>query len=168
MHAKLKILPIMPPRKYTHNTYTDEQREEFCALAQVVGIGRAIRELGYPSYPTAMTWLDARGIEPNVDKVMARVKNFHTFYDVQDLLMIIDETIATIEEMVANVTNADDVVKLATALQKAINSRQILENKATTIVEKREMSQTDIEIAELIRDQERMNAEIKTKISQRD
>ena len=132
-------------------SYTDEQKADFCSLAQEIGIGRAIRELGYPSYPAAAAWMKARGIEPNVDTAMQQMKQWHTFYQVEDMLMAIDNGMSVVEELYATVQTADEAKKLAEALQKLANTRLLLEGKSTSISEKRETTQQDLEIAELIR-----------------
>lgn len=132
-------------------TYTDEQQADFCSLAQEIGIGRAIRELGYPTYPAAVRWLNARGVKPNVDKVMQEAKKWHTYYQVEDMLMAIDNGMSVVEELYASCSTPDDAKKLAEAMQKLANTRLLLEGKANSITEKRETSQQDLEIAELLR-----------------
>lgn len=119
----------------TNKTYTDEQRAAFIELAEQIGIGRAIRELGYPSYPSAQSWCRAAGIEPNVDTAYAQIKAWHTFYQVEDLLIVIDEGISVVQEMLLNATDADEAKKLAEAVQKLVNTRLLLEGKATNISE---------------------------------
>ena len=141
-------------------SYTDEQQAAFCSLAQEIGIGRAIRELGYPkSHASGIKWLNARGLKPNLDKIMQQTKLWHTFYDTQDLLEQIDEAMAVCQEMVSKVNSADDMKKLAEAMQKLVNTRLLLEGKSTQISEKRETTQADLEIAELMRMQAAKNKE---------
>ena len=131
--------------------YTDEEQSKFCSLAQEIGIGRAIRELGYPkSYTTGIYWMKARGVKPNVDKVMQQAKLWHTFYEAEDLLEQIDTAMATCQELMLTVSSADEMKKLAEAMQKLVNTRLLLEGKANSIVEKRETTQQDLEIQELL------------------
>ena len=122
-------------------TYDDEQRSAFVELASQIGIGRAIRELGYPTYPTAQAWCRARGVNPNVDTAFAQIKDWHTFYQLEDMLIVIDEGISVVQNMLLSVDSADDAKKLAEAIQKLMNTRQMLEGKATNITEKRETQQ---------------------------
>src|SRR4051812_3130123 len=136
----------------TNKVYDDEQRAEFIQLAQQIGIGRAIRELGYPTYPTAQSWMRAAGVKPNVDQAYAQMKEWHTFYQVEDLLIVGDEIVSTIQDMIAKADNADDVKKLTEAYQKAVNSRLVLEGKATSITEKREVSPEDSEFEKALRE----------------
>jgi hypothetical protein len=131
--------------------YSDKEQAEFCELAQEVGVGRAVRELGYPSFPMAYQWLAKRGIEPKHSNIMENARKFHRFYQTEDLLKTIDDGLAVIEEMYANVQTPDDAKKLAEAIQKLMNTRLLLEGKANAITEKRETTQQDLEIAELIR-----------------
>ena len=137
--------------------YTDEQKAEFVELARIVGIGRAIRELGYPTWTTGVQWMEARGITPNTDKFMQRIRSYHTFYTVEDIMLTLDDAISAAKDLIATAEDADALAKVANALQKIVNTRQLLEGKATAISEKREMSQMDVEIAALIRQQEMEN-----------
>lgn len=143
-------------------TYTDEQQAIYCELAQVIGIGGAIRELGYPSYPTAMLWLNKRGIEPKQIDVMATARKFQRLYEAQDLLQIVDEGLAVVQSLYGSIESADDAKKLADAIARLVNARNLLEGKANSIVEKRETTQQDLEIAELLRaEQLKQNDSIK-------
>ena len=136
----------------TFKQYDDKQRADFVELAQNIGIGRAIRELGYPSYPTAQSWVRAAGVKPNVDNAYAQIKDWHTFYQVEDMLLVVDEGISLCQDMIIKATQPDDLKKLAESLQKLVNTRQVLEGKATSITEKREVSKEDSEFEKALRD----------------
>jgi hypothetical protein len=131
--------------------YTDEQQKEFCELAQIVGIPRAMRELGYPSFPTAVGWMEKRGIKPLHSNIMETARKYQRFYATEDLLATVDNAMAVVEEMYAQVKTPDDMKKLAEAVQKLVNTRLLLEGKANSITEKRETTQQDLEIAEMLR-----------------
>ena len=146
--------------------YSEEQQAAYCALAQDIGIGRAARELGYPkSWASGIKWMQARGIKPNVDQAMQNIKKWHTFYEAEDLMVAIDNLMAVVEDRMLEVTDADDIKKLAEAIQKLVNTRLLLEGKATNISEKREITQQDLEIAELLREQKAMNMEKKETVT---
>lgn len=134
--------------------YDDKQRTEFVELAAQIGIGRAIRELGYPTYPTAQSWMRARGVEPNRDNAYAQIKAWHTFYQVEDLLIVIDEGISVVQDMLVRADTPDDAKKLAEAMQKLANTRLLLEGKSTSITEKRETTLEDNEFAKALRELE--------------
>ncbi len=144
--------------------YDDKQQATFCELAQTIGVGRAVRELGYPSMPVAYGWLAARGIEPHHDSIMDNARKFHRFYKTEDMLVAVDNALAVVEEMYSKVQTPDDAKKLAEAVQKLVNTRRLLEEKSTTISEKRETTQLDLEIAEALRNEEakqQLNVELK-------
>lgn len=132
--------------------YDDQQRAEFIELAQQIGIGRSIRELGYPTYPTAQAWMRAAGVEPNTDSAYSQMKQWHTFYQVEDLLLVIDEGISVVQEMLVKAETADDMKKLSESLQKLTNTRLLLEGKSTSITEKRAVAQEDHELAQALRE----------------
>ena len=53
-------------------TYSDQEIADFLVIAQDIGIGRAIRQLGYPaSWGTAQRWAKMRGITVEVDDLKA-------------------------------------------------------------------------------------------------
>jgi hypothetical protein len=150
----------------TYKEYTEEQKAEFCTLAQEIGIGRAIRELSFPdSYSTAVRWMTQRGVKPNIDKMMQNVKIWHTFYAVDDLLEQIDTAMAITQDILLKAETADDAKKIAEALQKLVNTRLLLEGKATSINEKRETSKLDLEIADLIAAEKAKNALLKDDVA---
>mgnify|MGYP007127204205 CR=1 FL=1 len=136
----------------TQKVYDDQQRATFVELAQNIGIGRAIRELGFPSYPTAQSWVRAAGVKPNTDTAYAQIKDWHTFYQVEDLLIVIDEGISVAQDMLLKAETPDDVKKLSESIQKLANTRQMLEGKATSITEKREVSAEDTEFEKALRE----------------
>lgn len=132
------------------NRYTDEQKAEFVELAEQIGIGRAIRELGYPTYPAAQAWMKARGVLPNKDTAFAQMKAYHTFYQVEDLLIVIDEGISAAQEMITKAESPDDLKKLSESLQKLANTRLLLEGKSTSITENRAV-EVDTEFEQALR-----------------
>lgn len=142
-------------------TYTDQDKAEFCDVAKEIGIGRAMRQLGYPlSYLSGVQWMKARGIEPNVMTYMQNIKAYHTYYQVEDLLVTMDNAISTAEELMMAADNADDMKKIADALYKIVQTRQLLEGKATAISEKRETTQADLALIDLINAERARNAGI--------
>ena len=148
-------------------TYTDQDKAEFCDMAKEIGIGRAMRQLGYPlSYLSGVQWMKARGIEPNVETTMQAIKAYHTYYQVEDMLVTMDNAISTAEEILMSADNADDVKKIADALYKIVQTRQLLEGKATAISEKRETTQADLMILDLINGEKARNAQIENNLSE--
>lgn len=144
----------------SNDQYTNEQQEEFCSLAMEVGVHRAMRELKYPKSATSgIKWLQARGLKPSVDKMMQKVKEWHTYYQVEDLMEQVDTSLYIVSELMMNCTTADDAKKLAEAIQKLNNTRLLLEGKATSINEKRETTPLDLEISKLIEEQKALNDE---------
>ena len=145
-------------RVRTQPTYTDEQVAAFCEMAQEDGIGRTIRELGYPkSYGTAIRWMNQRGIEPNRDVMKQTAKLWHHFYELEDLLEQVDQGLAVVQELLLTAKTADEMKKLSESIQKLVNTRLLLEGKATSIAEKRETTKTDLEIMDLINQQRAAN-----------
>jgi predicted RND superfamily exporter protein len=94
----------------------------------------------------------AAGVEPRVDTAYAQMKEWHTFYQVEDLLIVIDEGISAAQELITRCDNADDLKKLSESVQKLANTRLLLEGKSTQITEKREVSKEDSEFEQALRE----------------
>jgi hypothetical protein len=131
--------------------YTEPQRAKFVELAQKIGIGRAIKELGYPSWPTGREWCQARGVVPAVDTLMQEVKKFHTFYETTDALLIAEEGFERVrDKLLESNLDADELKKTAEAFQKFVNTWQVLQGKASTITESHSKDSLDLELIDLL------------------
>lgn len=150
----------------SNKRYTDKQQNDFCVLAQEVGIGKAIRELKYPSYPTAITWMKARGISPNIDSLMQTVKQYHLFWENAEARVVAESGMARIHELLANddEIGPEEMKKLSDAYSKYVNAWLVLQGKANDIKEARETTQSDLAIMDLLNAQRAKNAEIETEI----
>lgn len=132
-------------------SYTEKQQSEFVELAQTLGIGPAIRELGYPSYPTAIKWCQQRGVQPAVDTLMQSIKAYHTFYQDRDALLVCEQALARVQEKLSSENlDADELKKVSEALQKTVNTWLLLQGKANNITEKVTKDSTDVELLELL------------------
>jgi hypothetical protein len=145
--------------------YTDKQKNDFCILAQEVGIGKAIRELKYPSYPTAITWMKARGISPNIDSLMQTVKQYHLFWENAEARVVAESGMARIHELLANnEIGPEEMKKLADAYSKYVNAWLVLQGKSNDIRESRETTQSDLAIMDLLNSQRAKNAKTENEI----
>lgn len=140
--------------------YTDQQRAEFIELAQEVGIGRAIRQMGYPTWPAAQKWVKAAGVEISLNKIMSEAKKYHTYYEVEDLLVVVEEGIERAREQYVEADlDPDGLKKVAEALQKNVNVWQILQGKSTSINENRSTDTVDVELIALLEGERKRNKE---------
>ena len=97
-------------------SYSDETKDKFVALAGEVGVEKARKELGYPSYNTAMKWCTQRGIKPptepalslagsvqnaqRIDRSMKEILlNVKEHYDVQVQKAVLDEDSLTLKRL---------------------------------------------------------------------
>src|SRR5690606_31479136 len=102
-------------------------------------------------------WLEKRGVEPKHIDIMEKARLFHSYYKAEDMLKVVDEALSVVQSLYSTVETADDAMKLANAVSKLVNARQVLEGKASSIIEKRETTQTDLEIVELLNAQKELN-----------
>lgn len=134
-------------------TYTDQQINEFLALAEEVGITRAKRELGYPgSWATAQRWAKVRNVAVATDEVMARAAGTREWYKTEEVIVIAQEGFNRVyEELVSNKElSPDDQKKLAEALMKHYNVWANAQGKATAITETRATDTFDEHLQELL------------------
>lgn len=150
----------------SNKRYTDKQQNDFCVLAEEVGIGKAIRSLGYPTYPTAISWMKARGITPNLDTLMQNVKQYHLFWENAEARVVAESAMERIHDMVRNDPSIgpEEVKKLGDAYSKFLNGWLVLQGKANDIKEARETTQSDLAIMDLLNSQRAKNAEIENEI----
>lgn len=132
-------------------SYTEDMKTRLVELAQEVGIGRAMRELGYPSYPAALDWCKQRGVKPNVDTLMQNVKKYHTFYEDTDARIICEQALSRVQDkLVGEDLDADELKKVTEALQKATNTWLLLQGKANSITETQSKDTSDLELIDLL------------------
>lgn len=151
----------------SYKKYSDQEIDQFLEVAKDIGIGRAIRKVGYPdSWGTANRWAKARGIEVTVDDLKAKSKEYHDWYNTEEALLVAQEGMARVHEMLTEQDlDADSQKKLAEAFQKYANTWLLLQGKANAISESRTKDSTDIELLELINEQKMKNAEMESDIS---
>lgn len=152
--------------RFMPRTYTDQEKEEFVALAQQVGIGRAIRDLGYPSWPTGRDWCQERGVEVSVDTLMQAVKSFHRFYEDSDALIIVEEALSRVQEkLLTGNLDADELKKVTEALQKSMNTWLALKGKPGSITETQTKDKTDLELLAMLHNEKAKNEALERGLS---
>jgi hypothetical protein len=133
--------------------HTEEQIEKFLEMAQEIGVGRTMREMGYPkSYATALRWAKNRGVSVNVDPVLQHVKAFDDLYKTEHMLAVVKEGVLRVyEELTENGSlDPDAQKKLAEAFQKYSNQWLVLQGKANAINETQTKDAPDVELMNLI------------------
>lgn len=156
---ELKVMGNEKPEKVE---YTDHERAKFLELAQEIGISKAMRELGFPKHwSTGQKWAKAAGIDVSLNKVMENARKFHTFYETEDMLTVVEAGIERVREayVESKELDADSQKKLAESMQKLGNTWLLLQGKANSINEKRETTTFDVELASLLDEQRRLNQE---------
>jgi hypothetical protein len=143
-------------------SYSDKEIAEFLEVAQEVGIAKAIRQLGYPnSWGTGKKWADARGITIEVDDLKAKAKEFHQWYETEELLIIAQDGMQRVHEQLQEKDlTPDEQKRLAEAFQKYANTWNLLKGRATNITETRSSDGMDLEIVDLLNEEKARNARI--------
>lgn len=133
--------------------YTDKQINDFLALAQDVGIGRAMRDLGFPnSWATGKRWAQLRGVEVAKDELRAKAASDREWYKEEEIRTVIQDGFLRVhEELVHNPDlSADDQKKLSDAATKYYNMWANIQGRATTISENRNTDSMDENLQELL------------------
>lgn len=139
--------------------YTDNQIEEFIEMAKDIGIGRSMRELGYPgSWATANRWITARGLTIDVDDLKQRSAAFNQWYKDEEVILVAQAGMERVhEQLVEKDLDADSIKKLAEGYQKFANTWLTVKGKVTSISESRTVGETDMEIKKMIAEMEELD-----------
>lgn len=140
--------------------YGEDEITEFIETAQLKGIAPAIRELKYPSYPTAQRWFRERGLEmPSIDSLMAKAAELKVYYSDNEKKYALQVAMdAVVEKIQNNDLDADELNKASNALAKLIQTFQLVEGKSTSVMEKREAGTIDASVQKLVEDMRNKNA----------
>ena len=145
-------------------TFNEEQVSEFIELAQEMGIGPAMRQLGYPkSYHTAKKFFVQRNIEmPTANTLAVISKQLDIFYTDRDKIVAAQAVIdRTVEKLYEDDLLAEDINKLSNALHKAIQTINLIEGKSTNINENRSKDGQDLAIIDILNEAKARSSSIK-------
>ena len=134
-------------------TYTDEQITEFIEIANEMGIGPAMRYMGYPkSYHTAKKFYTQRNIDtPTANTLAVMSKQLDIFYNDKEKILAAQAVIdRAVEKLYQEDLLAEDINKLSNALHKAIQTINLIEGKSTNINENRSKDGTDLAIVDML------------------
>lgn len=140
--------------------YSERQVEEFIELAQMKGIGPAVRELGYPSTPMAYKWFRDRGEDiPSIDSLATRAVHFKLFYGDNEKKFAAQKNIERIVEALEEADlDAKDINLLSNALHKAVQTFNLIDGKATNVTESVTKDGTDLAITDMLNAAKAKNA----------
>lgn len=147
--------------------YSDRQIDDFIEAAQEMGMSPAMRKLGYPSaWSTGQRWFKERGLEtPVVDSLMAKAVELRQFYTDKEKKFAAQAAIDRIvESLQQDELTADDINKLANALNKVIQTFNLIEGKATSVHEQRQKDGTDLAIMDMLNEAKAKNAVVEDSI----
>lgn len=156
--ARTKTNPLEINREVR---YTEEEEERFIEVANEIGIGPAMRELGYPgSYNTCAKWFKSRSLEtPTVTSLQAHASSLKQHYALEEEMagvqLLMDRYVekALTEEM-----TPDELNKLANGYERLMKTKRLIEGKSTNIAETQTYDGTDLEIMKLAQEMEERNA----------
>jgi uncharacterized protein YwgA len=144
--------------------FTDEQITEFIETANEMGIGPAMRYLGYPkSYHTAKKFYVQRNVDmPTANTLAVMAKQLDIFYTDKEKVLAAQAVIdRTVEALYEDTLVSDDISKLSNALHKAIQTINLIEGKSTNINENRSKDGTDLAIVDMLNEAKIRNESIK-------
>jgi hypothetical protein len=140
--------------------YSEVQVRDFIDTAKEMGISPAMRTLGYPSaWATAQRWFrDAGEGMPDVDSLIAKAIELKVFYGDKEKKFAAQTLIDRIvEKLHGDDLSADDINKLGNALNKAIQTFNLIEGKSTSITESRQKDGTDLAIMDMLNEAKAKN-----------
>lgn len=144
--------------------YTEEMITEFIDMANEMGIGPAMRTLGYPkSYHTAKKFYVQRNIDmPTANTLAVMAKQLDIFYSDKEKVLAAQAVLdRSIEKLYEEDLLAEDINKLSTAIHKAIQTINLIEGKSTNINENRSKDGSDLAIVDMLNEAKMRNESIK-------
>ena len=144
--------------------FTEEQVSEFIETANEMGIGPAMRYLGYPkSYHTAKKFYIQRNIDmPTANTLAVMSKQLDIFYTDKEKVLAAQAVIdRTVEALYEDTLASDDISKLSNALHKAIQTINLIEGKSTNINENRSKDGSDLAIIDMLNEAKMRSESIK-------
>lgn len=144
--------------------FTEEQISEYIETANEMGIGPAMRYLGYPkSYHTAKKFYVQRNVDmPTANTLAVMSKDLAIFYTDREKVLAAQAVIdRTVEALYEDTLASDDISKLSNALHKAIQTINLIEGKSTNINENRSKDGTDLAIVDMLNEAKIRNESIK-------
>jgi len=148
--------------------FTDEQVTEFIEQAAEMGIGPAMRMLGYPkSYHTAKKWHTQRNIDmPTANTLAVIAKQLDIFYTDREKVLAAQAVIdRSVEKLYEDDLLAEDINKLSNALHKAIQTINLIEGKSTNINENRSKDGSDLAIIDMLNEAKARTNSIKDSLN---
>jgi hypothetical protein len=149
-----------------YSNFTEEQISEYISNAQEMGIGPAMRYLGYPkSYHTAKKWFVERNIEMPVPDTLAKMAGeLGVFYSDKEKLIAAQAVLdRCVESLMQDTLDSDGLNKLANAVHKAIQTINLIEGKSTVINEQRNKDGQDLAIIDLLNEAKARNEAMRNK-----
>jgi hypothetical protein len=147
--------------------FNEDQISEFIECANEMGIGPAMRYLGYPkSYHTAKKFYVQRNLDmPTSNTLAAMTKNLDIFYKDNEKILAAQAVIdRSVEKLYEDDLLADDINKLSNAIHKAIQTINLIEGKSTNINENRSKDGTDLAIVDMLNEAKARNNLIKDNV----
>jgi len=144
--------------------FTEEQVSEFIECANEMGIGPAMRYLGYPkSYHTAKKFYVQRNIDmPTANTLAVMSKQLDIFYRDNEKVLAAQAVIdRSVEMLYEDNLISDDINKLSNAIHKAIQTINLIEGKSTNINENRSKDGSDLAIIDMLNEAKVRNESIK-------
>lgn len=147
--------------------FNEDQISEFIECANEMGIGPAMRYLGYPkSYHTAKKFYIQRNLDmPSANTLAVMSKQLDVFYKDNEKILAAQAVIdRSVEKLYEDDLLADDINKLSNAIHKAIQTINLIEGKSTNINENRSKDGTDLAIVDMLNEAKARNNLIKDNI----
>ncbi|WP_147286306.1 hypothetical protein [Streptomyces parvulus] len=115
--------------------YTDKEKLAYLEKASEIGHSRARRELGYPnSWSTANSWAKEFNVTIALSDLKAKSASFNQWYRDEELLIAMQEVIDRGMEYIndSETLTPDEYKKTVEGIKRAIETKNLIEGKATT------------------------------------
>jgi hypothetical protein len=117
--------------------YTDEQKTEFVAYAAQVGVPLARQALGYPLVAqSAYDWMKAAGVEIPRSPLQVHAAHINSWYGDVERRLVTQQVLDEAHRMLLDgIAEPKELASVAQAVRSAVATLQVLDGKASEIVE---------------------------------
>lgn len=116
--------------------YTEADIDNFIEYAQELGVTRAIKELNYPSWPTAQKWINDRNVTVPTSMVKSLASLNGQMYSMEERLTIVQNLMEQVLESSLNDNDPINIKRLAETYKILTETYNLIQGKATSITQK--------------------------------
>lgn len=123
--------------------YSDKDKADFIELAQEIGVSKAIKELQYPSWPTALKWTKDIEVPKSITAALASLNN--RTYSTEERLSLLNDMLDYAKERILMEDLDIKEFKMLVESTRSLNEQyNLVLGKAMSITQKNDKMDEDL------------------------